>query len=350
MIFWMSSTAIGSTPANGSSSRMKRGRVASARAISTRRRSPPDSDSAGASARCGDRQVLEQRVEAVGERIRVEILQLEDGADVLGDRQLAEDRRLLRQVRQPEPRARVDRQPRQVAPVELDPPAVRRRPARRSCRSTSSCRRRWGRAGRRPRRSRRRARRRGRPCVPCSASRAGRPTGGSSGAARRPRRPRSLGGAAARGRRRASACRRAGRRRRCGLAAALPASLDLPGAGERRTWAGTRRARARRVPLGSGGGARASLRLEDLGPGVVRDVVAADLVLAAPQQRAIEELDELLRAVVLDALRIAFVVFVHAVALLPYARPGCRGPSPTASCRRSGGTRSGRRGSRACPG
>ena len=34
MIFWMSRTAIGSTPANGSSSRMKRGRVASARAIS----------------------------------------------------------------------------------------------------------------------------------------------------------------------------------------------------------------------------------------------------------------------------------------------------------------------------
>ena len=42
MIFWMSMTAIGSTPAKGSSSRMKRGLVASARAISTRRRSPPD--------------------------------------------------------------------------------------------------------------------------------------------------------------------------------------------------------------------------------------------------------------------------------------------------------------------
>src|SRR5258705_1792513 len=44
MIFWMSRTAIGSTPANGSSSRMKRGRVASARAISQRRRSPPESE------------------------------------------------------------------------------------------------------------------------------------------------------------------------------------------------------------------------------------------------------------------------------------------------------------------
>ena len=49
MMRWISITAIGSTPANGSSSRMKRGCVASARAISTRRRSPPDSDGAGLS-------------------------------------------------------------------------------------------------------------------------------------------------------------------------------------------------------------------------------------------------------------------------------------------------------------
>ena len=43
MMRWISITAIGSTPAKGSSSRMKRGCVASARAISTRRRSPPES-------------------------------------------------------------------------------------------------------------------------------------------------------------------------------------------------------------------------------------------------------------------------------------------------------------------
>ncbi len=43
----MSSTAMGSTPANGSSSSMNFGSVASARAISTRRRSPPESASAG---------------------------------------------------------------------------------------------------------------------------------------------------------------------------------------------------------------------------------------------------------------------------------------------------------------
>ena len=43
MIAWMSSTAIGSIPANGSSRRMKLGLIASARAISSRRRSPPES-------------------------------------------------------------------------------------------------------------------------------------------------------------------------------------------------------------------------------------------------------------------------------------------------------------------
>ena len=43
MIFWMSATAIGSMPANGSSSRMNCGEMTSARVISTRRRSPPDS-------------------------------------------------------------------------------------------------------------------------------------------------------------------------------------------------------------------------------------------------------------------------------------------------------------------
>ena len=43
MMLWMSATAIGSIPANGSSSRMKSGEMTSARVISTRRRSPPDS-------------------------------------------------------------------------------------------------------------------------------------------------------------------------------------------------------------------------------------------------------------------------------------------------------------------
>ena len=42
---WISSTAIGSTPAKGSSSNIKFGLVAKARAISVRRRSPPESRS-----------------------------------------------------------------------------------------------------------------------------------------------------------------------------------------------------------------------------------------------------------------------------------------------------------------
>ena len=43
MIFWMSVTAMGSMPANGSSSSMNFGEMTSARVISTRRRSPPES-------------------------------------------------------------------------------------------------------------------------------------------------------------------------------------------------------------------------------------------------------------------------------------------------------------------
>jgi hypothetical protein len=48
----MSATASGSTPAKGSSSSMYRGWLARQRAISTRRRSPPESAMAGAAARC----------------------------------------------------------------------------------------------------------------------------------------------------------------------------------------------------------------------------------------------------------------------------------------------------------
>ena len=43
MSLWISATAMGSIPANGSSRSMKDGEVTSARAISARRRSPPES-------------------------------------------------------------------------------------------------------------------------------------------------------------------------------------------------------------------------------------------------------------------------------------------------------------------
>ena len=115
MMRWISITAIGSMPANGSSSRMKRGCVASARAISTRRRSPPDSAGAGESRSWSIAQVLQQAVEALVDRAARQrpavgvALQLEHGADVLLDVELAEDRRFLRQVRQAQARAPVDR-------------------------------------------------------------------------------------------------------------------------------------------------------------------------------------------------------------------------------------------------
>src|SRR4029450_479635 len=126
MIFWMSITAIGSTPANGSSSRMKRGRGASGRAISTRRRSPPGQERRRGGGEMRDRKVLEQRVEPVRQRVRIEVLQLEDRAYVLRYRKLAEDRRFLRQIGKAEARAGVDRKARQVASVELDAPAIGR--------------------------------------------------------------------------------------------------------------------------------------------------------------------------------------------------------------------------------
>ena len=75
------------------------------------------------------------------------------------------------------------------------------------------------------------------------------------------------------------------------LARALDSGESDLGWNMPRTRARTRRVRACRPAFG----------LEDFGLAVVGDVVAADLVLAALQERAIEELDQLLRAVVLDA-------------------------------------------------
>ena len=117
---WMSPTAIGSMPAKGSSSRMKEGRAASARAISQRRRSPPDSaidgdlrsramsnSSRSCSSRCS-------RLRAVA------LVDFEHGADVVLDVEAAEDRGLLRQIADAEPRALVHRQRRHVMAVERD--------------------------------------------------------------------------------------------------------------------------------------------------------------------------------------------------------------------------------------
>ena len=106
----MSVTAIGSMPANGSSSSMNFGRLTSARVISTRRRSPPESvyafDRASgveAELRRAARRSRARRVAAVDRQ------RLEDRQDVLLDRQAAEDRRLLRQVADALARAHVHR-------------------------------------------------------------------------------------------------------------------------------------------------------------------------------------------------------------------------------------------------
>jgi hypothetical protein len=109
---WISITAIGSTPAKGSSSRIKRGLVASARAISTRRRSPPDKAGAGAVAHVADLQLVEQ---ASSSRSISALAASSVGAararrGCCPDAELAEDRRLLRQVAQAEAGALVHRQ------------------------------------------------------------------------------------------------------------------------------------------------------------------------------------------------------------------------------------------------
>ena len=59
----ISLSAIGSMPANGSSRKMNCGLQASARAISTRRRSPPESATAGVSPDVLDGKLLEQRLQ-----------------------------------------------------------------------------------------------------------------------------------------------------------------------------------------------------------------------------------------------------------------------------------------------
>ena len=99
MILWMSMTESGSTPANGSSSSTKRGSAASARAISTRRRSPPDSAMPRLLRTCAMRSSPRICSSRSWRAVSVEArARLEDRHDVVFDRQLAEHRGFLRQV------------------------------------------------------------------------------------------------------------------------------------------------------------------------------------------------------------------------------------------------------------
>jgi hypothetical protein len=79
--------------------------------------------------------------------------------------------------------------------------------------------------------------------------------------------------------------------------------------------AGTERGFASRGRLA----VRAAFGFIDVGLRVVQDVVAAELVAGSFQQRTIEQLDDALGAVVDDALCVAFIVIVGAVALFAKA-------------------------------
>ena len=100
------------------------GRLASARAISTRRRSPPDSAIDGV-LRCRVMlELLEQRVEVGLAAAAVGLHHLEHRADIVLDIEAAEDRRFLRQIADAEAGALVHRQMRDVVAVEFDDAAV----------------------------------------------------------------------------------------------------------------------------------------------------------------------------------------------------------------------------------
>src|ERR1043166_9491881 len=131
MISWISSTAIGSIPTNGSSSSRNDGWRDSARVISTRRRSPPGGLWGGRVGGGGG--VSEVRGVQVGEQLLEPLLalgagemhRLEHREDVLAHRELAEDARLLSEVAEAPAGAAVDRQLGDVLLVEPDGSGVR---------------------------------------------------------------------------------------------------------------------------------------------------------------------------------------------------------------------------------
>ena len=199
-------------------------------------------------------------------------------------------------------------------------------------------------AGRPLRRSPRRARRREQPYAPCSVSASAPRRVGSNDPHAVPALQRRLRPAAPaqaqpparrifRGRREFS-----GRRERQWWLrpwSPRPCRVPLPGSPSLLGWNVPRTRSSAACPRRHRRRRRAPLGLEQLGRGVVRDVVAADLVGAALQDCVVEELELFLGAVVLRALRPAFVVALGVVALLAERRADCRTPSPTASCRRS---------------
>ena len=103
------------------------GEMTSARVISARRRSPPDSVYAGDDAERRQVELGEQFLAARAAPRRVEIERLEDGHDVLLDGESAEDRRLLRQVSDALAGPRVHGAIGDILAIEDDTPGIGRR-------------------------------------------------------------------------------------------------------------------------------------------------------------------------------------------------------------------------------
>ena len=100
------------------------GSAASARAISQRRRSPPDSAIAAEFAQCGEAELAEQLLEPFAAKLPVRLRDLEHRHDIFLDAHSAEDRGFLRQVTEPQDRAAVHWQAGDVLPIEEDAAAV----------------------------------------------------------------------------------------------------------------------------------------------------------------------------------------------------------------------------------
>ena len=98
MIFWMLAIVTGSMPVNGSSSRMILGLETRQRAISSRRRSPPESDRASDLPQPGDVELFEQFLAAAVAGLAVEAQQLHHAQQVLLHGELAEDAGFLGQI------------------------------------------------------------------------------------------------------------------------------------------------------------------------------------------------------------------------------------------------------------
>ena len=111
---------IGSIPAKGSSRRMNRGVSVRARAISSRRRSPPESVSATAWARCESLNRSRSPCARASRSSPRERKRLENREQILDGRQLPEDRGFLGQVSHSPARPPEHREGRDVLAVEAD--------------------------------------------------------------------------------------------------------------------------------------------------------------------------------------------------------------------------------------